>query len=102
MSSVEETFNLFNPMLFASASLRLERCLKEVWRHDTQDNHNQVVGAINTMIRHATEEGKDETDAHNKFDRIVLDLEKRGYTNISELEFKEFREYLDKDGNPYE
>ena len=87
---------------FFKASQHLEECLKEVWRCHSNENHNQVVGAINRMIRHATDDGRDETAAGIQFRVIVDDLERRGYTNIADLEYKDFREYLDKDFNPYD
>ena len=102
MSFAEKVYRIYNPALFAAASQHLKDCLKEVWRDHTQENHNKVVGAINRMNRHATDDGRDETAASIQFSVIVLDLERRGYTNIADLEYRDFREYLDKDFNPYE
>ena len=102
MTSFEKRFHLRNPKLFIDASLHLERCLKEVWHQHSQENHNKVVGAINRMVYYATDDGKDETAASVKFSEIVLDLEMQGYPYIADLKFKDFRKYLDKDGNPYE
>ena len=87
---------------FFAAALELEQCLKDVWRDHTQENHNKVVGAINRMNRHATDDGRDEMAASIQFRVIVDDLERRGYTNIADLEYKDFREYLNKDFNPYD
>ena len=102
MSLVERNCRLYNRNAFFDAAQHLEECLKEVWRCHSNENHNKVVGAINRMVRHATEDGRDETAARNQFDYLVLDLERRGYTNIADLEYKDFREYLDKDFNPYD
>ena len=102
MSLVERNCHLYHRESFFDAAQYLEECLKEVWRKHSQENHNKVVGAINRMNRHATDDGRDETAASIQFSVIVLDLERRGYTNIADLEYKDFREYLDKDFNPYD
>ena len=102
MSLVERNCRLYNRNAFFDAAQHLEECLKEVWCNHTNDNHNKVVGAINRMNRHATDDGRDETAAYIRFTEIVLDLERRGYKFIADLEFKDFREYLDKDFEPYD
>ena len=100
MSIVERNCHLYNRASFFVAAQHLEECLKEVWRKHSQENHNKVVGAINRMNRHATDDGKDETASYIKFTEIVLDLEMHGYPYIADLQYKDFREYLYKDYNP--
>ena len=102
MSFAEKVYRIYNTTGFALASKHLEECLKEVWRDHSNDNHNKVVGAINRMVRYADEDARDETGARIQFDHTVDELEKQGYTNIADLEYRDFREYLDKDFNPYD
>ena len=101
MSTVNAS-SLFHPELFNAAAKRLRTNMIIYWRHDSINNHNRIVSDINAMVRHATFYGTDETAARNTFDRITIDLERLGYKGCIEMEFKDFRQYLDEEGNPYE
>ena len=101
MSAVNTRF-LYNPELFNSAAKRLRTNIIIYWQNDSINNHNRIVSDINAMVRHATFRGVDETDARNTFDHFTVDLEKLGYKGSIEMEFRDFRQYLDEEGNPYE
>ena len=92
---------LRDPVRFHACESELKDYLIDYWYDETPDNHNHIVGVLDKMNSYANTRG-DETRASVAFASAVLELEEKGYKNMCEFQYKDFRRYLDLTWNPYD